>query len=185
MRRPGLIMLNGPPAAGKSTLAERYVGDHPLALNLDVDTIRALLGAWMDDPEASGLQARRLALAMAHTHLTDGHDVIVPQLVARTEFVDQLSSLANQVGARFIELFLSIEKAESRSRFVERTSPSAPGRFNAAGVVDGHGGLDALDAQHDALVAFIATRPDAIVIESVTDGVDETYALVLSAVNDP
>ena len=45
-----LVLLNGPRASGKSTLAARYVHDHPLALNLDIDVIRGLLGRWIDHP---------------------------------------------------------------------------------------------------------------------------------------
>lgn len=37
---PRVIMLNGPPGCGKSTLARRYVGEHPFTLNLDIDRIR-------------------------------------------------------------------------------------------------------------------------------------------------
>jgi hypothetical protein len=38
-----LILLNGPPASGKSTIAQRFVNTHPLALNLDIDVVRGLL----------------------------------------------------------------------------------------------------------------------------------------------
>jgi len=47
-----MIVLNGPPGCGKSTLARMYAEDHPLALNLDIDRIRSLIGRWRDDPDA-------------------------------------------------------------------------------------------------------------------------------------
>jgi predicted kinase len=78
---PRLILLNGPPGCGKSTLARRYVEDHPLALNLDIDRIRDLLGRWPDHPHQAGLAARAIALAAARAHLRAGHDVMIPQYV--------------------------------------------------------------------------------------------------------
>jgi predicted kinase len=75
---PRLILLNGPPACGKSTLAQRYADEHPLTLNLDVDRVRSLIGRWREDPPAAGLLARAIALAAARTHLASGHDVVVP-----------------------------------------------------------------------------------------------------------
>ncbi len=49
-----LILLNGPPGSGKSTLARRYAADHPPALALDVDHIRAMLGGWRSAPGEAG-----------------------------------------------------------------------------------------------------------------------------------
>jgi predicted kinase len=60
-----LILINGLPGSGKSTLARRYAQDHPLTLVLDIDVVRGLLSAWMQDPPQSGLLARDLALTMA------------------------------------------------------------------------------------------------------------------------
>ena len=75
---PKLVLLNGPPAVGKSTLARRYAHDHPLTLVLEIDAVRAMLGSWLEEWERSGPAARQIALAMARTHLEAGHDVIVP-----------------------------------------------------------------------------------------------------------
>lgn len=45
-----LVVLNGPPASGKSTIAKRFVEARPLSLNLDVDVVRGMLGGWLNDP---------------------------------------------------------------------------------------------------------------------------------------
>ncbi|OXM55980.1 hypothetical protein CFP71_15990 [Amycolatopsis thailandensis] len=66
---PRLIVLNGPPACGKSTLARLYAENHPLTLNLDIDRIRGLLGAWRDDAAKAGVLARELAMSAARTHV--------------------------------------------------------------------------------------------------------------------
>lgn len=41
-----LIHLNGPPGAGRTTLARQYLADHPLALVVDLDDLRMNLGRW-------------------------------------------------------------------------------------------------------------------------------------------
>ena len=51
---PTLLLLNGPPASGKSTLARQLVAGRRLALALDIDVLRGQLSGWLDDPEAAG-----------------------------------------------------------------------------------------------------------------------------------
>jgi ATP-dependent 26S proteasome regulatory subunit len=61
---PSLLLLNGPPGIGKSTLGSRPVADRSLALCLDLDLVRAMLGRWQQSPQDSGLLARELAAVM-------------------------------------------------------------------------------------------------------------------------
>jgi predicted kinase len=59
---PRLVLLNGPPGNGKSTVGRMFAADHPLALCLDIDQVRAMLGRWRDDATEAGLRARAIAL---------------------------------------------------------------------------------------------------------------------------
>ena len=91
-----------------------------MALALDIDAIKHSLGKWETDPTGAGYQARRLALAMADEHLATGHDVIVGQYLARTEFIEQLESLARRRIAQFIEFVLLVDRRALLSRLEHR-----------------------------------------------------------------
>jgi predicted kinase len=174
---PRLIVLNGPPGCGKSTIASRYAGDHPLALNLDVDRVRGLLGRWKDDPYAAGLAARAIALAAARVHLSAGHDVVIPQFLARPGFLDQLAQLAAETRADFHELVLMPGKWAALRRFAERTAASDDPVHRDAAEQVGDGDLERM---YDALLALVATRPGAIVVPARDGEIDETYRAVIA-----
>jgi predicted kinase len=179
---PRLIVINGPPGCGKSTLAARYVADHPLAANLDVDRIRSMIGRWQDDPTASGLLARSMTLAAAREHLRAGHDVVIPQLIARPEFLDELDALATEVGCELREIVLSDDQATAIRRFQERTEAGEhPAHVEAHEILMRAGGLEQLATMYDELEALVATRASAVVIESHHGRVDDTYAALVAA----
>ena len=119
---PRLLLINGLPGSGKSTLAARYVADRPLALCLDVDVVRGLLGAWSDRPHEAGLLARRLALAMARLALGEGRDVVVPQFLARPAFIGELEALAGELGAEFVEVVLVEAPDVAAARLAQRAA---------------------------------------------------------------
>jgi predicted kinase len=176
-----LIVLNGPPGCGKSTIARLYAEDHPLALNLDVDRIRCLLGQWKQHAHEAGLQARAIALAAARVHLTAGHDVVVPQYLGRPEFLEQLEDLAGHTGADFHEIVLMTTKDEAIDRFRNRTRSSPDTAHREADEMIA-GDPDRLARMYDDLAALLASRPRAQQVGSRDGDPADTYRAVLSAI---
>jgi predicted kinase len=130
---PKLILINGIPASGKSTLArawcERQAVRLPLAL--DIDALRAMLGGWRGALHEAGLAARELAIAAIDAHVRSGRDVVVPQYLRRPEFIERLEATAHARGALFVETALIVDPAEAEARFRARAA--------ALGLHDPHG----------------------------------------------
>ncbi len=82
--------------------------------------MRGQLGAWADDPAAAGELARRIGIEMARVALGAGRDVIVPQVLARPAFVEQLAALAASCGVAFVELALLIDRDHMHEAFARR-----------------------------------------------------------------
>jgi predicted kinase len=148
-----------------------YVDEHPLALNLDVDRIRGLIGRWRELADQSGSLARDIALAAARTHLAAGHDVVIPQFLGRPAFLEQVEDLAREVGADFHEIVLLDSKQNALRRFVDRAA-SDPAHAAASEMLMRNGGLSELSTMYDRLLAIIASRPTARVVPT-TDGQPE------------
>ncbi|QFZ18058.1 AAA family ATPase [Saccharothrix syringae] len=167
---PRLVVLNGPPGCGKSTLARRYAADHPPALALDVDLVVDMIGG--ADLGVTGPAARDIAVAAARTHLTSGHDVVVPQFLGRVEFLERLEALAAEVGAAFHEVVLFDTKPNALRRFTAR------GALRPVFAATEHD----LATMHDRLTAVIAQRHPTV-ITSIEGDEDRTYTSLLTALN--
>lgn len=171
-----LIVINGPPGCGKSTLAQMYADEHSLTLNLDIDRLRGSIGRWRDDPHAAGLLARAIALAAARTHLAAGHDVVIPQFLGRPEFLEQLENLASETGSGFDEIVLIDSRDNALRRFAERGRQAAGSvAARAHELADHRGGVDELSAMYDRLMIVIASRPAARVVRTASGQAASAY----------
>ena len=172
-RMPKLVLLNGPPGVGKSTLARLYADRHPMTLDLEIDAIRAMIGCWLEASERSGLAARRIAVGAATAHLQSGYDVIVPQLLTRREFVDELRVAAESVGAAFHEVTLVDARAAVLDRAEHR--PETTGGFSARALVAKQG--NSLEDAYDRFMEALARRTDPVLIDAAS--VEEAYAALV------
>lgn len=180
-----LVLLNGAPASGKSTLARRYAAAHPLALALDIDVVRGMLGDWLNRPIDAGLLARAMALRMVRAHLGSGHDVVVPQFLGRTEFAIELEQVAAEVGVEFVEVVLLSSAQDVVERFSERSMrPGAQEHRDATALQDRCGGLAELPVLYQRLLDVVAARPRTRIVRTVVGEVESAYRDLLAALGE-
>ena len=177
-----LIHLNGPSGVGKSTLAQRYVDEHQGVLNLDIDRVVAMIGGWRDDFGAALAPARRLATAMAETHLRTGFDVVMPQLVTSVDEAVGFEAAAARAGARYLEIALVVDPDEQVTRFRARATHN-PVEEHIQQYVDAKGGDLLLRRIHRHFTEYLGRRPLARRVETSGRSADSSYAAVLSIAN--
>lgn len=181
-----LILLNGPPGIGKSTLAGMYADGHPGVLNLDVDKVRCLIGGWEEDFQAAGNLVRPIALSMAATHLMAGHTVIMPQYLDSGDEVLLFHNAAEEAGAGFREIVLMDSREASVERFYSRKDSQDPWHARVTAIVEQGGGSQLLESMYEHLAIGLDSRPMATTITSRRGHIEETYedltaALALAA----
>jgi predicted kinase len=180
---PRLIVLNGPPAVGKSTIARRYADEHPLTLNLDIDRLRRFLGGWREQPVVANGLARDFGLAAARAHLTGGHDVVVPQYLGRVDQLARFANVAAETGADYFEFVLLDSKDRILDRFAARTAAAEdPVHLDAQLLLDRSGGALQLEAMYDRLLLVMANRPEGRLLAARTGEIDQTYRELLAAI---
>lgn len=140
-----------------------------------------MLGGWRENPGRAGLLARAVAIAAARAHLDSGHDVVVPQLVARVEFIERLAGTAAHAKAEFCEVFLLDDAASIVRRFAERTRLAADPTH-----VDAHemhqSGVAGLVDHVERLAALVPLRPDAKTVTCIPGDIEATYRDLLDAI---
>lgn len=180
---PRLIHLNGPSRVGKSTLARRYVHDHPGVLALDLDVLASLVGGWRDDFSTALGVARRHGRAMAVRHLRDGHDVVLPQLVTSHDRGPGFEAVAEQAGASYVEVALLVDDREHLRRLREKQPVSEIEAHIQGQLEDPDDDVVSRIRRH--LAEYLAGRPDTLRLDTTGEGEDATYGRLLQALGAP
>ena len=175
-----VIFLTGAPGSGKSTLARLLVAERPLALLLDLDTLRGQLGDWRADPAAAGVRARELGLAIARAQLEAGGDVVVPQFVRRSALIEQFRTLAAESASRFVLVALVSSGGEAAARFADRAGSADPNHADAEFLQSAPGAVP-VDELYDAMLAMLAGLGETRYVEVAPGDVEATFTELLQA----
>jgi len=172
-----LILLNGPPGVGKSTIARRLRDDRPLSLLVDFDDLWVLIGDWHHNEKAQ-LLAIAAGLAMARAHLQAGYDVVAAQFGVGEDFFEAIDAMVGETSAACHEIVLTGHPERVATQFRQRRAERT-----LAGEIDTSDNIpdDRIDAvitrATKELTALAAARPHTTVIS--TDGdVESTYMRV-------
>lgn len=178
-----LILLNGMPGVGKSTIARRFAAEHPGTLLCDVDVLRTFIGGWSDDFDLAGARIRPAALGLITGYLRESGDVVLPQLLARVTELERFEQAALAAGADFVEVMLATDTDDAVRRFHGRDDGIDAWHPTVRRLVVEAGGDELLRAYASSLEELVSRRPATKVIPSVAGAVDATYAAVIEAID--
>lgn len=170
---PALVLVNGPPGSGKTTIGRSLAARRPQSLRIDIDEVRNLITGW-DRSEEAGRQARDLAAVMAAKHLESGHDVIVTQLIGLVSDLERFERVARLSGATFHEFVLRATRSECLQRLRDRVNVDELPRAT----------VDEFDRLHERLQAALASRPLAVALRAADGDVDVSVAAITAALDE-
>lgn len=166
--KPELLLFNGPPGSGKTTVARMIAESRPLSLRIDIDEVRDLIAGWHSSAGAGGLLARDLAAVMAARHLDAGHDVVVSQVIGHLPDLERFQSMTTSLGAVFREIVLVATREQCLRRLEARHAHGTRERVR----------VEEFDELHERLVTALESRPHAIKVDSIDGDVRATVRRV-------
>lgn len=129
MKRPSLIILHGPPASGKSSLAKTFAQELDLPL-ISKDAIKVMLFdayGWKDreSSKQAGQAAYEIMDYVIEGQLRVGHSLIV-EGTFHAEFANpKFQSWQQQYGVHFIQIACTANADILRKRFGERAETNS------------------------------------------------------------
>ena len=173
MAKPKLILLNGFAASGKTTLAKKYIDEHPLALLIEGDELVVSMGQWLAHNDQARALVYELTKSMIDVQLQSGHDVILPYLVLDSDHAAQFRSIADRHNADFYNIYLYSNRSVAIDRLRRR------GTWGEAGADPvGDKDMPKINELYDAMEQALQRQADVKTIDPNGRPADQTYGLL-------
>lgn len=166
MSKQFLVVLSGPPAVGKNTVARKLSRHFPATVaTVCLDDLKRFVES---DPRTDRFLdlAAKVALSMTRLYLADGLSVIVHNAFCKYAFVRPFLAIADEMHIQSWYFKLTAPLKELVRRNQARTRPCAEADLRR---------IHALDQQH--------AHPAGIVIDTLTRDADGSARLILERVS--
>lgn len=162
------VFINGLPGSGKTTIASNLVRGRSGWLNLDVDTLRGLLGTATSDFRAAGAEVRPLARAILRAQLELGRNVVVPQLMFEPSESEDMEAVAYECDAEVHRFMVSTapEKCWRRVRMRGLNAPDWTLDRHIFTLLEKSGGLEEIRRMEEQLECWFVDSNPPIRIDS-------------------
>jgi adenylate kinase family enzyme len=116
-----LIIINGSPAAGKTTVAQKLHDDLPFSLLADIDAWRRLVSSWQQHRAETLRLAYQFTIAAVEAHIKNQHSVIVDKaILSDNSVIDALVAVGKKHGAEIYEFILTADQSTTITRAEQR-----------------------------------------------------------------
>lgn len=174
-----LIMINGFAGVGKTTIAKKYIDNHPLSFYIEGDEMIVKIGQWATFEKEAREYIFELTQKIADTYLSFGKTVIIPYLLVNADHAEAFENIAEKHTVPFLEIFLSTNKLEAINRLMERGSWGEPG---LPPIIEKD--LPIIQRDYDIMTRETAKRTKTKEIYPVKNDVEKTYKLFLEAIGE-
>ena len=178
MKNPKLILLYGFASSGKTTLAKRYIDEHPLSIAIEGDAIIGMMGQWRSNEEKARKMVFEHTKSIVRNQLTAGYDVLLPYLLTDNIQIEAFEEVANEYDASFLEIYIKIEKEDVISRLLERGTWGEEGSPQLT-----EADLPEITDLYETMEKAMNERRDVKTIISEVGDIEGTYQKFLSVIN--
>lgn len=115
-----LIILNGPPGTGKSTISQKLHQELPMSILVDIDQLRRWINGYRENKKQSGVLGYELAKSVIASGLESGSDIIVDKVILDSDVIDSIIKIGKDYKADTYEFILSASKEATLARADKR-----------------------------------------------------------------
>lgn len=163
-----LIIINGPPGVGKSTVAEKLHKAVSLSYLLEIDALRRNISNYREQVKESRELSYYVSLAIVEACFSAGSDVIIDKAISNSTVMDRFFQVAKKYNANTYEFILNASKELVVKRAENRG-------YRTGGLLT----PEKVERWWEDTQEYIKKRPLAIVVNTETLSQNEVYKYII------